>query len=59
MLKGIFLLWGQITASLIKMGTEEFCSLQIVPHFIRMRISFMSHVACLGELGKAYNVLVC
>jgi hypothetical protein len=49
---------GQVTGSLMKMRTEEFHVLQIVPHFIRMRISFMSHVACMGELGKGYNILV-
>ena len=58
-LRGIFSLWGQVTVSVIKMVTEEFCALHIVPHFIRMRISFMSHVTCMGGLGKAYNVLVC
>ena len=50
----IFIMWGgQVTGSLIEMGTEEFYA------FITMRISFMSHVTCLGELGKVYNVLVC
>lgn len=49
---------GQVTGSLMKMCTEEFNALQIVPHFIRMRISFVSHVAWMGKLGKAYNVLV-
>jgi hypothetical protein len=32
--------------------------LHIVPHFIRMRISFMSYAACMGDLGKAYKVVV-
>jgi hypothetical protein len=58
-LRGIFLLWVQVSVSLIKMVAEKFCVLQIVPHFIKMRISFMSHVTCMGGLGKAYNVLVC
>jgi hypothetical protein len=42
----------------MKVHTEEFHALHIVPHFIRMRISFMSHVACVGDLGKAYKVVV-
>ena len=42
----------------MKMRTEEFHALHIVQHCIRMRISFMSHVACMGKLGKAYTVLV-
>jgi hypothetical protein len=42
----------------MKVRTEELHALHILPHFIRMRISFMSHVACMGDLGKAYKVLV-
>ena len=49
---------GQVTGRLIKMRTEEFHALEIVPHFIGMRISFMNHVACMGELWKACNILV-
>jgi len=41
----------------MKMCTEEFHALHIVPHCIKM-ISFMSHVACMGKLGWAYKVLV-
>ena len=58
-LRGIFLLWVQVSVSLLKMVTGMFCVLQIVPYFIKMRITFMSHVTCMGGLGKAYNVLVC
>ena len=50
--------WGQVTGNLMKICTEEFHALHIVPHCIRVRISFMSHVACMGELGKAYKVVV-
>jgi len=42
----------------MKVRTEEFHALHIVPHFIRMRISFMNHVACMEDLGKAYKVVV-
>lgn len=48
----------QVTGSLTKMRTEGFLALHIVPHFIRMNISFMSHVTCMGELEKLYKVLV-
>jgi hypothetical protein len=50
--------WGQVTGSLMKMCTEDFHALHIVPHCIRMRISFMSHVARMGKLGKVHKVLV-
>jgi hypothetical protein len=36
------------------MGTEEFHALQIVPHFIRKRISFISHVTCFEVNSEAY-----
>jgi hypothetical protein len=49
---------GQVTGSLMKICTEEFHALHIVPHCTRMRISFTGHVACVGELGKAYKVVV-
>jgi hypothetical protein len=39
------------------MYTYEFHALQIVLN-IRMRILFLSHVACMGELGNPYIVLV-
>jgi hypothetical protein len=42
----------------MKMRTEEFHAMHIVPHCFRMRISFIIYVACMGKVGKAYEVLV-
>jgi hypothetical protein len=49
---------GQVTGNLMKVRMEEFHALHIVPHFIRMWISFLSHVACVGDVGKAHKVVV-
>ena len=59
-LRRIFLMFGgQVTGNLIQIFTEGFRVLLIVPNFIWMRISFISHVTCIGELGMLYNVLIC